>query len=427
MNCQICNKQSTDKYCDSCKHIRNVYVIHKLAEKISLNEIINTNTLINKKLKNIERYDLESLKKEGLLETYRFKNYRWTSIEKINQYLEVHDKSCKKVEFFDKNKQDNLPTTDEVVLILEKEYNITDTFDEEELSANLNTKKIETKKIINGLLDERLIKKSFYGKYKLNYQEIIRYKQRNNIKEDKIKRLNKLQPPTKDSKTVISDIRDTKQRYDKTVTKKKGKKTTRKTTGNKKDNHFRKNHGKKKNETKIPIDDRFITSIREYINKELIILPRNVKDNDLTLNELYDEYREYSDCKVSRKDFDKYFHRTINTYPHIRHKRYDDTYKYNIKSRKTPQITLDKLQHDNQKFSYNEDCLVQLKENTLKVDTYIYQDELPQLYNLMIYTQENIIDYHYQKEDDKIHIEITYDLTDENPDLWLKFLKSYNL
>ncbi|RAP54675.1 MAG: hypothetical protein BZ137_00965 [Methanosphaera sp. rholeuAM130] len=88
---------------------------------------------------------------------------------------------------------------------------------------------------------------------------------------------------------------------------------------------------------------------------------------------------------------------------------------------------MEDIQANNQKFTYNENCRVRLKENLLEIDTDIAKEEFAQLYNLIVYTHENIKNYSYHVLNDKIHIEITYDLTDENPELWLKFIKSYNL
>lgn len=432
MNCQICNNESTDKYCDDCKHIRIVYVIHKLADSISLNEKFNTNTLIIKKLKNIENYDLELLRENGILVKDRLNNYKWADNDSINQYLEVHDKSGRKFTLNDDKKDEKTPSIDAVVLFLEKNYNITDTFDVDKLSGQLNTSRNQTKKIIEKLTGENLIKKSFYGNYKLNYHQIIKYKKSKNITEDKMKTLSDIKESSQDkkSKTRITDTKSKSK--DKKATGKSGKKKITKSTGNKKKTKQMVNDDLTRNDNVISAgelskENSIIPLIRDFINSQLIILPHNITDNDLTLDELYSQFNDYTSSKVARDDFDKYFHRIINTYPHIRHKKLPDTIKYNIKSRRTPCIILDSLQENNQKFRYNKDSRVRLKDNTLEVDMHIYSDELSQLYTLIVYTQENIINYRYQLKDDKIHVMIVYDLSDENPDLWLKFLKSFNL
>ena len=442
MNCQICNGPSKDKYCKKCKHIRAVYTIHKLLEKISLNEKFNTDTLIVKNIKNIEEYDLELLLENEILIKDKYNNYKWTSIDNINKYLEEHDQTKTKLTIKDKPKKDKKITLDEAIIVLEKNYNITDSFDEDNLSFKLKTNKKQTKEIIKKLTDKKLIKKSFYGKYLLNYPEIIKYKKKNNIKDNKIKRLNNIKQTANDSNNQITDKKSQNKKETtkkKTINNKKktsknkdnSKKKTRYTTIKKKEDTPDKTIQQSKKDTSnksiLSKDDKIIPTIREFINNNLIILPRNVKNTDLTLNEIYDEYNEYAKDNISQEEFHKYFHRIINTYPHIRHDKIDNIIKYNIKSRKTPQIIINNLQEDTQKFIYNNNCNVQLKENTLKIVTDIEIEEKPQLYNLLIYTQENIIEYNYHKKDDKIHIEIIYDLSNENPDLWLKFLKSYNL
>lgn len=429
MNCQICNKESKDKYCDECKHIRCVYTIHKLSEKISLNEKFNTNTLIIKKLKNIERYDLELLTDNGILTRDRLNNYQWAGIESINQYLDKYDKSDKKITIKE-DKKDAIPSLDKVVLFLEKNYNITDTFDIDKLSAQLNTSKNQTKKIIEKLAAQNLIKKSFYGNYKLNYHQIIKYKQSQNIQEDKIKTLSGIKETSQDKKSTTTITGKKSSTKSKKTTKKTGNKKSTKKVDDKKKTRQKNRSDSKDNVismVELSKENNLVPTIRDFINSQLIILPHNITDNDLTLDELYSEFKDYTSNDIRREDFDKYFHRIINTYPHIRHKNLNDTVKYNIKSRKTPWIIMDNLQKNNQKFRYNSHSRVRLKDNTLEVDAYIHGDELAQLYNLIIYTQENITDYRYSLNDDMIHVEITYDLTDENPDLWLKFLKSYNL
>jgi len=436
MTCQICNGPSTDKYCKKCKHIRAVYVIHKLLEKISLNEKFNKDTLTVKKIKNIEEYDLDILLENEILLKDRFNNYKWTSIDYINKYLEQHDKTKTKLTIKNNSKKDKEITIDEAITVLEKNYNITDTFDEDNLSFKLKANKKQTKEIIRKLTDKKLIKKSFYGKYIVNYQAIIKYKKKNNIKDNKIKRLNNIKQTANDSnnkkteKKSQNKKKNTKKNKASSKTKENPKKKTRYTiTKKNKEDPTKKIQHNKENINKISLskDDKIIPTIREYINSNLIILPRNVKSTDLSLNEIYHEFTDYAKDKISQEEFDKYFHRIINTYPHIRHEKMDDKIKYNIKSRKTPQIIINNLQKETQKFTYNKNCKVQLKENTLKVSTNIKINEMPQLYNLLIYTQENIIEYNYYKKDDEIHFEITYDLNNENPDLWLKFLKSYNL
>lgn len=423
MNCQICNGPSNDKYCGKCRHIRCVYVIHKLLEKIPLNEKINTDILIVKKIKNIEKYDLELLVENELLIKDRYHNYRWVNIEKIEQYLKKHDKSNKKLKLIEDKvkKEQKIPTIDEVVLYIEKNYNMTESFDEDKLAGQLKTNKVQTKKIIKELIDGNLIKKSFYGQYTLNYHQIIKYKQKNKINENKIKTLKNIKqnPNEKDiKKTVISTQKSTAK------TKKKSKKSTKK---NSKTNKSNKQNIIKTSSKEYAKEDKIIPLIREYINSQLIILPRGVKDSDLTQRDLYDEFKKYNKDDISKDDFNIYFHRTINTYPHIRHTSAGDIIRYNVKSRQTPQITLKNIQLISDKFKYNEDTSVQLNENTLEVDTHIHKDEQPQLFNLMVYTHENIIEHTYQVKDDMIHIHITYDLSDENPDLWIKFLKSYNI
>lgn len=429
MNCQICNSESADRYCSDCKHIRSVYVIHKLAEKIPLNEKFNTNTLIIKKLKNIEKYDLELLVENGLLIRDRLSNYKWTSIEEVNKYLSEHDNSGKKIKIRDDSK-DKTPAVDEVIVLLEKTYNITDTFDEDDLSSLAKMNKNQTKKTIKKLIEENLIKKSFYGKYKLDFTQILKYKKTHKIKEDKIKTLGNIKDTTNIKKTKTTISKDNK----KSTTKTKNSKTT-KNKPPKKDktkNNTKEINKRPKNDNRPLIhqpdsDDKTIHDIREFINTQLIILPRNVKENDITLEEIFNEYAEYSGQNIKKEDFNRYFHRIINTYPHIRHKKIDHSIQYNIKSRKTPQLTLNDIQKNTKKFTCSDDSQVQLNENTLEVDAYIPKDELPQLYNLIVYTHENITEYKYKVIEDRIHIEIVYDLNEENPDLWLKFLKSYNL
>lgn len=426
MNCQICNRPSEDKYCNNCKGLRSVYVIHKLYEKISLNEKFNRDTLKIKNLKNIEEYDLELLTENQILIKDRFNNYKWTNIEEINNYLSIHDRTGKQLTIKEKTRKDNKKkskedkkiTISEAILVLEKNYNITETFDEEELSNKLKTNKKQTKDIIKKLTDVKLIKKSFYGRYRLNYQEILKFKEKNNIKEKKINKLSNIKQSTNENKTRKGNEKQSKTK------KKTSKKKSNKNKSRKKQNNTKKEEIDK---SQLSQEEKTIPLIREYINNCLIILPRNVKENDLTLNELYKQYQEHTKSDITRNDFDKYFHRTINTYPHIRHQKSDENIKYNIKSRKTPQIIINNLQENTQKFTFNDKSIVQLKQNTLKVDATITTDELPQLYSLLVYTQENIIKYNYDKKDEEIHIEITYDLNDENPDLWIKFLKSYNI
>lgn len=419
MNCQICGVESVEKYCDECKHIRCVYVIHKLNEIISLNENFNTNTLIIRKLKNIEQYDLELLAANGILTKDRLNNYKWSDVDKINKYLESYDKSNSKLTFREESKkEEKMPTSDEVVLYIEKNYNMTDMITHEKISSQFNTNKTQTKKIIQELEDNNIIKKSFYDNYRINYHQIIKFKEKNNINEDKIKTLKKIKRTPQ--KTKIT--KETKSK--KTTSNKSGKKTNKKSSEQKdsltkKQTIISNNHLNK--------DDKIIPLLRQFINAWLIILPRGVKDSDLTQEDIYREFKSYSENAVSKDDFDSYFSRIINTYPHIRHEKIDDEIKYNIKSRKTPQIILDEIQSDNNKFRYNKNSQVQLRENKLEVNAVIYNDELAQLYNLLVYTKENILECNYKSDDDRIRVHIIYDLERENPDLWIKFLKSYNI
>lgn len=281
--------------------------------------------------------------------------------------------------------------TADVISILEQEFNLNEKITPKKISEKLNTDDDETNEIINTLINENILKTSRKGHYTLNVHKIILYKQKHNLSKNKIKTINNIkQEKTKpqEDKKKANNIQPIKKA--------------------------------------LKIEDSLL-EIRNFINEELIILPRQAKKEDMNIEEIYSQYREYSDKAIGLNEFKKTFHRTINTYPHIRHYTYENTITYNIKLRKTPVITLEKIQENNGMINYNKNNIYEIKENQLYAKISVKKDEIAQIYNLLAYTYENIKNYTYTKEDDKILIEITYDITDEDPDLWIKFIESYNI
>lgn len=410
MKCAICQKDSTDKYCSNCKQIRIVYVIHKLLEKISIKERFNNTTLITKKITNIELYDLELLYSNNLVTKDRYNNYQMKE-ETIKEYLEKNDKSNKTINLTEKqkntknNKTKEIPKTEDVILILEKSFNFNETFTIEQISELLEISNKDAKIILNNLNEKNLIKKSRRGqKYTLNMHQIIKYKKMNKINEKKI--------------TTIKEIKKPQN----TLKETKNKETT--------SNVEVVNNNKKKEKTvkQIHSEKEIIPIIRTFINEELMILPRGVNENDFSIKQLFEEFNLFSTYdKVSLNKFEELFHKVINTYPHIRHKTYNSNIRYNVKLRKTPNDSLLNIQYNNHKFSHNEKRIVELEDNSLKIRTKILPSELSILFNLIVFTNENILEFTYKKENDLIDVLLKYDLTDEDSELWLNFLKSYNL